>query len=155
MGEVKRILEQYDHALNGGAWHGDSVWEILGRVRPEQAFRRLSPITHSIWELVAHISFWETEVFRRLKKLPAPSEAELNFPKAPAATPDNWNRALAGLRKSNTDFRKCLADLADSQLEEPLSAPDKTVYVEVHGVIQHNVYHAGQIALLAKVLRDK
>ena len=150
--EIGRILDQYDRALHGNAWHGDSVWEILQDVSPEQAFRRPLASPHNIWELARHITFWETEVFRRLKKLPAQPEAELNFPKIPEATADNWRLALAELRKSNDDFRKCLAELYDSQLDEPLSVPDKTVYVEVYGVIQHHLYHAGQIALLKKVL---
>jgi uncharacterized damage-inducible protein DinB len=152
--EVGRILDQYNRALHGGAWHGDSVWEILQHISVEQAFARPVPSAHSVWELVRHMTFWETEVCRRLKKLPAQNEAELNFPKMPEATAENWNRALAGLRESNEQFRNCLAELSDSQLDDPLSAPQYSVYVEVHGVIQHNLYHAGQIALLARILRD-
>lgn len=152
MTEVERIVDQYERALDGGAWHGDSVWEILQGVRWEHAFRRLSPATHTIWELVMHMAFWETEVNRRLRKLQPQAEDELNFPAMPEPTKDNWERALETLRRSNTDFRNCLMELEDSQLEEALSAPKKTVYVEVHGVIQHHLYHAGQIALLEKIL---
>lgn len=155
MGEVERIVEQYDRALHGGAWHGDSVWEILAKVSPEQAFERLSPKAHTIWELVSHMTFWESEVYRRLKKLPPQSIAALNFPAQPEPSAEHWERALEGLRRSNEEFRKALAELSNSQLDEPLSAPDKPVYVEVHGVIQHHLYHAGQIALLARNLPEK
>jgi hypothetical protein len=151
MSEVERILDQYDRALHGSAWHGDSVWEILDGITPEQAFRRLSPVTHTIWELVMHMAFWETEVHHRLRRLPPQSEAELNFPAMPDPTAENWNLALETLRASNAAFRDTLVALADSQLDTPLSAADKSVYVEVHGVIQHHLYHAGQLALIRKI----
>ena len=150
MTEVQRILDQHHRALHGGAWHGDSVWEILQGISPEQAFARPLPAAHTIWELVAHMTFWETEVFRRIQKLPPQSETELNFPKLPEATADHWELVLDGLRRSNADFRQCLAALDDSRLDEPLSGPDKSIYLELHGVIQHHLYHGGQIALLKK-----
>jgi uncharacterized damage-inducible protein DinB len=155
MEEVERIVEQYDRALHGGAWHGDSVWEILATVSPEQAFRRLSPKAHTVWELVSHMTFWETAVYRRLKKLPPQNKAELNFPAMPEASAEHWERALEGLRRSNEEFRKALLEISESQLDKPLSAPEYTVYVEVNGVIQHHLYHAGQIALLSRILPEK
>ena len=152
MTELERIAEQYDRALYGGAWHGDSVWEILAGVGWEQAFRRMSPATHTIWELVMHMAFWETEVNRRLQKLPGQSEEELNFPAMPEATADNWAKAQETLRRSNANFRETVANLNELRLDEALSSQKNTVYVELHGVIQHHLYHGGQIAMLKKVL---
>ena len=54
MNEVERILDQYDRAMNGNAWHGDPVWKILDGISAEQAARRVEAQTHTIWELVAH-----------------------------------------------------------------------------------------------------
>jgi len=99
-----------------------------------------------------HMAFWETEVNRRLRKLPGQSQDELNFPAMPEQAAQNWQRALDTLRESNADFRKTVVNLSDSKLDEALSSPKYTVYVELHGVIQHHLYHAGQIALLKKVL---
>jgi len=152
MTEVERIIDQYDRAMNGDAWHGDPVWKILEGISPETAAKRHLPAAHTIWELVAHMTFWETEVFRRLTNLPARSEVDLNFPPMPEATAENWNRTLEMLQSSNADFRSALTQLDASQLDRPLSAPEKTVYVELHGVIQHHLYHAGQIAVLRKIM---
>jgi uncharacterized damage-inducible protein DinB len=150
MSEIQRILDQHHGALHGPAWHGDSVWQILEGVTPEQA--QLCPLskTHTIWELVAHMTFWETEVRHRLQKLEPQSEAELNFPRMPTATAENWARQLDAFRESNGKFRDAVKNLDDSQLETPLSSAQNTIYVELHGVIQHHLYHAGQIAILRK-----
>lgn len=149
MNEVERIVDQYDRAMNGESWHGDPVWKVLEGVSPEQAAARPVTGAHNIWELVEHIIYWETVVCRRLNNMPIRLEGKLNFPATPAATDQNWAFALAELRQSNADFRDALSKLQPSQLDQPLSSPEKTVYVEVHGVIQHNLYHAGQIALLS------
>lgn len=154
MNEIERILEQYDRAMNGNAWHGDPVWKVLKGIPAEQAGRRVQPESHSIWELVSHMTFWETEVCRRLSGLPARSVEELNFPAAPKATEENWNRALAEFRQSNEEFRTALTKFDVTQLDRPLPGREKsgyTAYVEVNGVIQHNLYHAGQIAFLRKL----
>ena len=154
MFETDRLLDQYDRTLSGHAWHGDEVWKILGEVLPEQAFQRVLPETHTIWELVAHMTFWETQVCRRLRSQPELPEDELNFPPMPEPTAENWEKVLQGLRASNEEFRKELLKLQDSQLDSPLSSPEKTIYVEVSGVIQHHLYHAGQIAILRNNLPD-
>lgn len=150
MTEVERILDQYDRAMKGKAWHGDNVWSILASVEPQQAFERPWAEAHAIWELVAHMTFWETEVRRRLEGVASQPDERLNFPAMPTPTVPNWEKVLEEFRASNEAFRSTVSALDDGRLEQPLSAPDKSVYVEVHGVIQHSLYHAGQIALLRK-----
>ena len=86
MTEVERIIDQYDRAMNGDAWHGDPVWKTLEGISPEVAADRPLSAIHTIWELVAHMTFWETEVYRRLNNLPARSVDELNFPAMREAT---------------------------------------------------------------------
>lgn len=152
MTEVERILDQYDRAMNGDAWHGDPVWKVLDGTSAEQAAWRVSPPIHTIWELVSHMMFWETEVCRRMSSLPARPLEELNFPAMPSVSAENWNGTLAGLRRSNSDFRSALMKLSDWQLDQPMPGRKNSIYIEVHGVIQHHLYHAGQIAILSRIL---
>ena len=155
MSEIDRILDQYDRAMSGDAWHGDPVWKILEGVTPQQAAFHPDPNTHSIWELVSHITFWETEVYRRLKHQTPRSPDKLNFPPAPEATAENWSRTLNEFRQSNRDLRSALSQVDELTLDQPLPGRNKPAYVEVHGIIQHNLYHAGQIALLRKIVGAK
>ena len=39
MTDVDRILKHYDGVLNGDAWHGDSVWKVLGDIPAEDGCR--------------------------------------------------------------------------------------------------------------------
>lgn len=155
MTEVERILDQYDRAMNGDAWHGDPVWKILEGIPAEQAACRRAANTHAIWELVSHMTYWETEVCRRISGLPSRPAKELNFPAVPEATAENWNSSLNQFRRSNADFRQAVSKLDPSRLDQAPEGRVKTIYVEVHGVIQHHIYHAGQIAILRKFLDSK
>jgi uncharacterized damage-inducible protein DinB len=155
MSEVRRILDQYDRAMNGDAWHGDPVWKVLEGVTPDEAASYAHPNSHNIWELVSHMTFWETEVYRRLKHLPERSPDKLNFPAAGPVTAESWNQVLGDFRQSNDQFRSAIAQLEDAQLEQPLPGREQSAYVELLGVIQHNTYHAGQIALLRKIVGAK
>ena len=52
------IADQLFSTLNGEAWYGDSVQEILEGVTPEQALSHPIPSADFIWELVHHVEAW-------------------------------------------------------------------------------------------------
>ncbi len=155
MTEVERMLDQYDRIIDGEAWHGDPVWKILDGITPDQAATRACPNAHTIWELVSHMTFWETVVYRRLNGLPVTLQEEFNFPAMPEPTIDNWNSTLTEFRRSNADFRGAVLQLDPSRLDLLTPGSNKSAYVEAHGVIQHHLYHAGQIAILRRILERK
>lgn len=155
MSELKRILNHYDGVLNGDAWHGDAIWNILEHVPAQTAAARPLPAGHTIWELVSHMTFWESVVTRRLAGLRAGLVEELNFPAMPAASEENWQKTLHEFRASNHAFHEALAKLDPAKLEQLTAAGKRTYYDEVHGIIEHHVYHLGQIAMLKKALDPK
>jgi len=65
--ECKRIADQFASTINGEAWHGDSLHEILKGITVKQALAHPIPQAHSIWELVHHIAAWEDVGRRRLE----------------------------------------------------------------------------------------
>ena len=89
-------------------------------------------------------------VAKRLAGLRAGLVDELNFPAMPAITEANWRKTLDEFRYSNQSFRQALAKLDPARLDELTAAGKRTYYGEAHGIIEHHVYHAGQIALLKK-----
>jgi uncharacterized damage-inducible protein DinB len=153
MTEVQRILDHYDRVMNGDAWHGDAIWQILDGVPAEKA--ALRPVTngHNIWEIVGHMAFWEGVAAKRLGGLRAGLEdKERNFPLAPEISEAKWQQTLQQFRASNQAFREALGRLDAGRLDELSAAGKRSFYEEAHGLIEHSVYHAGQIALLAKAV---
>ncbi len=155
MTDIERLLDQYDRVMRGDAWHGDPIWQILDSISPECAAARPVANTHSIWEILMHMTFWEGVSSRRLAGERAGLDEALNFPATPEATESNWQKTREQFRASNQKLREALAKLDPARLDSLSAAGKRTFYDEAHGVIQHNVYHAGQIALLKKGFEAK
>ncbi|MGH9847138.1 MAG: DinB family protein [Blastocatellia bacterium] len=152
MSETHRINSQLKRAQQGEAWHGPSLRELLDGVTAEQAAARPIANAHSIWELVNHIIAWEQIARQRLEgdalvEIPD----EMNFPPVAEASDEAWQRTLQSLAESNQALRDTIKRTDDSQLEAIVPETQYSNYVLLHGVIQHDLYHAGQIALLKKV----
>ena len=154
MTEIERIQDQLKRAYEGNAWHGPSIQEALNGVTATQAHARILPNAHSIWELVQHIAVWEDVGRRRLtgdRAQIAISSPE-DWPPPDDASEAAWERAQQALNRGHQALVEAIARLTESRLDEPIFEGMSTVYVTLHGVIQHDLYHVGQIALLKKSL---
>lgn len=150
--EIDRILKQYDDVLSGDAWHGEPVWTVLQDIPYTAAAARPVPAAHSIWEIVAHMMFWEGVVVKRLAGSRAGLVEELNFAVPANLNQEAWEKTLHQFRASNQLFREALRALGDDRLDQLSAAQKRTFYEEAHGIIEHHVYHLGQISLLKKAL---
>lgn len=152
MREAERIADQFRRAHEGEAWHGPSLRELLQDVTAEQASARPVAGAHSIRELVLHVAAWERVARRRLE---GEAAQIYNTPEDwPAEDPseDGWRAALKRLREENAKLRAAVLRLDDAKLDEPIFEGMSSVYVTLHGVVQHTLYHAGQIAVVRKAL---
>jgi hypothetical protein len=153
MTETHRINIQLKAAHQGGSWHGPSLRELLEGVTAAQAGQHPLPDTHSIWELVNHIRAWEAIVARRAQgEVISEVADEMNFPPVLDASESAWQAALQQLDETNRQLRDAIQQLDADRMNA--AAPGKThpLYFELHGALQHTLYHAGQIALLKKVI---
>ena len=152
--EATRIADQLHRAFAGDAWHGDSVFEILEGVTAAQAAARPIVRAHTIWELVLHIAAWDNAVLQRLGGVAVELSDTQNFPQVTDASETAWRKALADVRRVHEQLVEAVSDLPDSQLDEKVPGKEGahyTFYYMLHGVVQHELYHAGQIALLKKM----
>ena len=151
--EVDRLEEQLRRALEGEAWHGPSVLELLAGVSAAQAASHPIAGAHSIWELVLHIGSDYDLVLRRLAGDGRPLTAAEDWPACLASTEENWQQTVQELKLRNKKLRQAVRDFPDERLDDPL-VPETpyTAYTQFIGVTQHNLYHAGQIALLKRAL---
>jgi len=150
MKETERIREQLKRAFEGGAWHGPGVLEILENVSAAQAATHPIEGAHSIWELVLHIKAWEDACRRRLGGDRAELTDEEDWPAVAETSDDAWRKTLTVLREGHQKFSDAIASVDDARLDEPILQGMKSVYATLHGAVQHDLYHAGQIAILKK-----
>lgn len=151
MTEAERITDQLRRAFEKHAWHGPSLQELLADVPAGKAARRPIPEAHSIWELVRHIAAWESVVRRRLagERLVELSP-EQDWPAVTDVSEAAWKQTMEELERGHLELRQAIARWPDTRLPEIVPGQKYSFYVMLHGVIQHDLYHAGQIAVLKK-----
>ena len=152
MSEVRRILDQMDRAFSGDAWHGPPLMHLLDGISAEDASRHAVPGAHSVWELVHHIGAWNSIVQHRLQGETVDVSPERDWPPVWEVSEPAWKRALESVVESRARLRQVVAAQREDQLDQKIGATDVSRYQILHGVIQHDLYHAGQIALLRKAL---
>jgi uncharacterized damage-inducible protein DinB len=159
MSESQRLIDQFKRAHDGDPWHGPSVREVLRLVTPEQAARRPTNGTHSIWELVLHMTGWRNEVARRATGEAAAEPVGGDYPSIGDPTAARWKEALDALDASHAHLVAVVENMSDGDLLASSNDPRNralgtgvSYYELLHGIVQHDAYHAGQIAILRKVL---
>jgi len=152
MSEVSRILDQLHRAYEGPAWHGPALREILKGIDWRTAAQRPCAGAHTIWELVLHITVWVAVPTRRIEGevLPTLTPHE-DWPAPPGAGEAAWQRTLEQLAEAQGKLEATVGQLTDERLRDTvMGTVPYSIYTMLHGVAQHMLYHAGQIALLQK-----
>jgi uncharacterized damage-inducible protein DinB len=148
--EAARIGRQLRRGFEGNAWHGPAVMELLADVTAEHANQRPIANAHTIWELVNHMRSVTLQVYRRVTGTPptgGPEEGD--FPEVTDTSAAAWKQSVDALGASHRALRSAVEALPDSRLIEKLEG-GATMYSNLHGLVQHDLYHAGQIAILKK-----
>jgi len=153
MSESARLADQIRRAFEGDAWHGDSLLEILAGVDAKTAAAHPIENAHSIWELVLHIAAWDEAVLRRAEGKAAELSDTQNFPPVTDTSDAAWRKAVAQLKTTHDRLVKAVTAFPDSRLLEQLPGKREEYhdfFYNFSGIVQHELYHAGQIALLKK-----
>lgn len=152
MSEAARIADQLRRAHRGEAWHGPSVREVLEGVTAAQAAKRGIGNAHTIWELVLHVERWARAAREALDGTPMPAiPYPHDWPPVGETTAEAWSASRAQLDRTLQELADAVENLPEEKLRAMVPGRDYTFYFLWHGVVQHNLYHAGQIALLKKL----
>ena len=143
------LLEQLARAQHGPAWSGPSVAEVLNDVDATVAARRVLPNAHTIWELTLHIAAWEEIARGRLLGGRDEVTPEMDWPPVGDTDAHGWNETLQRLALTHEALRVAIEQFPEERFDQPLNEK-VTAAVLLHGVVQHDLYHAGQIAILRK-----
>lgn len=149
--ELDRIKTLLNATFHGGAWHGPSVLENLQGIKPKAAGNRQKNI-HTIAELVYHITTWR--IFA-LKKIQGDAEfliktEKQNWGNLKEIDEFEWETLQMELTLSHDELMTGLEEKDDNFLLEIVPGAEYDFYTLLHGIIHHDIYHCGQIAILKK-----
>jgi hypothetical protein len=148
------VLENLDRAFDRQSWHGPNLRGGLRGVTPEIAALRPAPDRKNIWEHVLHAAYWKYTVRRRLngeKRGSFPLKGSNWFLRPVDDSLLAWKEDLALLDEAHAQLRASIAAFrGDLTKKVPGS---KVTYLQLLlGVAAHDLYHAGQIQLLRRLV---
>jgi uncharacterized damage-inducible protein DinB len=153
---IAHLIDQIEEGYSRKTWHGTNLRGSIRGLSASRAAKRVSPSRHNIWELVVHCAYWKYAVRRRItgeKRGSFPLRGS-NFFRLPVeGTEAEWRGHVALLAEMHRELVEAVSTLRASNLERKLPGGRWTVRSIVFGIAAHDIYHAGQIQLLKRLLR--
>lgn len=151
------LLDLMDEGFDKTAWHGPSLLSAVRGLTAEQAAWRPAPGRNSVWQIVLHCAYWKHRVHQRV----APATAEpfprdgKDWPEPPSeVSVAAWKADVDLLKSTHAALRSAVAGLRPSELGRPGPGQKRTRMENLMGIACHDLYHAGQIRLVTRLLED-
>jgi DinB superfamily len=152
--ESNRIADQLRRAFAGDPWHGDPLRTLLTGISAEQALARPLPESHCIWELVLHIELYVRIAYEATKGSPMPKLYGTGHDWTVVDRGDaaEWAGAIEQLIQSEELLAAAIEEFPDARLPDTVPGRAYDFYYLFHGIVQHSLYHGGQIAMLKRAV---
>ena len=152
--ELESIIRNLENTLDGTPWYGRPVYALLREVDPSIVYKKPSPNSHSLADLLYHMLTWAEFTLKRIEK--DNSQDLETFEKVDWREIDpavyDWDEGLAALIATHQQIIAHLQTKDDFFLSETVDYRQYNFRFLLNGLIQHNIYHAGQIAYAMKLL---
>ncbi|HVS92223.1 MAG TPA: DinB family protein [Mucilaginibacter sp.] len=156
---MRKTAARNPNVLSGNPWYGDNVYSIIEKVSFEAAFEKPQGAAHSIAEIVLHMLSWTEEVMDRLNGKEAGPPLSGDWPEAGVPEEQKWQNYVNDLKLVNVNLQRVIGDFDEEKWNEPMN--DKREHALgtgvsykqlVNGLIQHHIYHSGQISILNRII---
>lgn len=152
--EVLSIIKKLENILSGQPWFGRAVYPIMEEVNEKKVYVKPNGSQHSLIELLYHMITWADFTLKRIEKdkindLAAAEELDWReiLPKE-----HTWKKGMAEFKSIHKKIAALLNKKDDTFLEEIVDYRQYNYRFLLNGMIEHNIYHLGQIAYLKKLL---
>jgi len=151
--KADKLAMELEQILTGEPWYGTAVMKVIEKADPEKTHSKTSG-PHSAADILLHMIAWTEETTERLKGKSASDPVRGDWPDSSAYT---WIALVTSFKSAN-ELLKSVVVIMDEDLfsrevndDRYRDAAEKGSYEElIRGIIQHHIYHSGQIALLNK-----
>lgn len=152
--EINLLIRRLENTNNGEPWFGRAVYTILDEVSPLIVYKKPNGSEHSLIELLYHMITWASFTLDRLEKKPIRDKAATGNLDWRDIDPKihTWKKGLSEFRALNKKIMAVLKKKDDSFLEEKVEYRDFNYHFLLNGMIDHTIYHLGQVAYVKKML---
>jgi uncharacterized damage-inducible protein DinB len=154
----EKLSHELQNTLSGDPWYGNPVYQIIEQVSFEAAFEKPPGAAHTIAEIVLHMLSWTEEVLDRLNGKTASQPLSGDWPETGKPDEQKWQNYVNDLKLVNVNLLGLIQNFPEEKWAEPMTGERNrgagsgvSYEALVNGLIQHHIYHSGQIALLNRI----
>ncbi len=149
--EINRIIDLLEQ-LHNKNWAGLNLYGILDEITDQTANLELPNFNHTIHQIARHL-VTDFVVIKRLQGIDYKIAPEENWIPADQIN-FKWTDTVKALKENKNELIRELQNISDESLDEPILKDHSSIYVNLHGYIQHSYYHFGQIVIMAKFIEN-
>lgn len=152
--QIRQYIQRLEQTLQGEPWYGKSMYKLLGEVPEEIAFVQPGGRSHSAVEILYHMLTWAEFTLNRVQKKPIDdldAFEQLDWRVIEPAQ-HGWEEGMAALTATHQELIATLETADDSLLDEKVDYREYDFRTLLEGLLTHNIYHVGQIAVVHKLL---
>ena len=154
--EINLLLDGINEGYKKKAWHGPNLRGSIRGLTAKQAAWRPGTNRHNIWEIVVHCAYWKYVVWRRItgeKRGSFPLKGNNWFERPMEKTESVWRQDIKLLEDMHRLMVEAIAQLKPSDLKQFPKGSKYDNRSTIFGIAAHDVYHAGQIQLIKRLMR--
>jgi uncharacterized damage-inducible protein DinB len=155
--ELKYWIDQFQSIYVGPNWIGDSILSVLNGLDSKTAFQKPPGNRHSIAEILKHMMMWKYLLVNRLSGdniYDVDQEKSFDTSIYGEVTQEALKKLLSDFDDCQRELISLLEKASPEGLQAHVSGRDYNMEYLVNGVLQHDVYHLGQLAFLKKQLPE-
>ena len=156
---INELIRSLSEIFEGEPWYGQSVMRKLENVPYKIGYKTCVPESHSAAEIIAHLIAWKNFALRKLKSnngFEIEMDSEDDWPVVEINSPEEWEDLKRELVAVQSEIYKLLEEKEnDSFLDKMVHGKDYNFEYLIRGIIQHDIYHLGQIGLLESQFKKK
>ncbi|WP_374950963.1 DinB family protein [Mucilaginibacter sp.] len=156
---AEKLQSSLNQVLAHNPWYGPSTYEILDKIAFEQAYETPDGSVHNIAGILLHMLGWTQEVSARMGGNLAGEPPAGDWPNPGTPDESRWKQLIADFKLANVNLDKIINDFPGDRWEDitndqRFGEDNKHVSYQalIEGLIQHHIYHSGQIALLNRIV---
>lgn len=153
--ETQYIIKTFDSTLSGQPWFGRAAYEILGEVEESKVSTKPNGTEHSMLDLIWHMNTWAEFTLGSLENrtVDEMKNIEVNDWRTIDPKVHTWKKGIEQLKATHNKIIELLKQKKDDDyLKDIVTNRQYNFRFLLNGLIQHNIYHLGQIAYLKKML---
>ena len=153
----KLLSEHLLYVLRGGGAHL-SFDDFVADFPPELCNRRIEGLPYSAWQVLEHMRLaqWDILEFSRNPNHISPAFPVGYWPdQSQLGTPELWEESIRGFRHDLNEMEKLVADGSSALYKKIPHGDGQTLLREALLVADHNAYHLGALAVMARIVKAK